>query len=279
MITDEQTNSLYLADCLSRKYPDFFRHFIRALKNSKTSFRLIPDTKDVWVKDFMPVQISRNQFVRFRYEPNYLMKSHRGRSTISDTGSICTRLHISSKNSGINLDGGNITKTSSSAILSDKLFDENPGLSEAELIIGVKKALSVRKIIIIPSHPMDFTGHADGMIRFYKRNTVLVNDYSIEKSRFGRYFKMALYNAGFQLIEIPYNPYTNKSSTDAAGEYLNFLLMKQALFIPVFGLAEDKKVINIFHKLFPGKPIFPVPCNDLASDGGALNCVSWNIIE
>ncbi len=72
MITDSQTNFLYLADTLPTKYPDFYKRFEKVLTDCNTNFALLPNTKDVWAVDFMPIQTDQNKFVRFVYNPSYL---------------------------------------------------------------------------------------------------------------------------------------------------------------------------------------------------------------
>lgn len=56
MITDRQTNFLYLADSLPKKYPNFYERFEKVLIKSNIKFNLLPNTKDVWAVDYMPIQ-------------------------------------------------------------------------------------------------------------------------------------------------------------------------------------------------------------------------------
>src|SRR5690606_25062418 len=72
MITDNQTNFLYLADILPKNYPDFYKRFEKVLTDNNIEFSLLPQTKDVWAVDYMPIQTELNKFVRFVYNPSYL---------------------------------------------------------------------------------------------------------------------------------------------------------------------------------------------------------------
>lgn len=72
MITDSQTNFLYLADILPTKYPDFYKRFEYVLEDCNIPFDFLPQTKDVWAVDYMPIQTDLNKFVRFVYNPSYL---------------------------------------------------------------------------------------------------------------------------------------------------------------------------------------------------------------
>ena len=279
MIPDKQTNFLYLADTLPKNYSNFFRQFEKVLNDSNINFQLLPNTKDVWAVDYMPIQIDKDSFVQFIYNPDYLRDTIKWSKTISDVDIICKQINLLPKKSNIVLDGGNVTRTTDKVIMCDKIFTENQNIKEKNLIRELQELFQVDKLIFIPTHPIDFTGHADGMVRFYDSNTVLINDYSRETMEFQLKFRLALHNAGLNYIEIPYNPYDNKKDEHANGEYINFLQMQQAIIIPTFGIKEDDVVIKQFEQLFTGQRIATVDGNDLAFDGGILNCITWNIYK
>lgn len=279
MIPDKLTNFLYLADTLPKKYSSFFNEFEKVLNACNINFQLLPQTKDVWAVDYMPIQISKDSFVQFIYNPDYLRDTIKWSKTISDVDTICKELNLSPKKSSIVLDGGNVTRTTDKVILCDKIFTENSNIKEKDLIKELEELFHVDKLIFIPTHPIDYTGHADGMVRFYDSNTVLINDYSKENMEFQLRFRLALHNAGLNYIEIPYNPYDNQKDEHANGEYINFLQMQQAIIIPTFGIKEDDTAIKQFEQLFTGQRIATVNGNDLAFDGGILNCITWNIYK
>ncbi len=53
MIEDNQTNFLYLADTLPKKYPDLYKRVEKLLLKSKVMFSLLPHTKYLWSVDYM----------------------------------------------------------------------------------------------------------------------------------------------------------------------------------------------------------------------------------
>lgn len=279
MIPDSQSNFLYLADTLQKKYSTFYKQFEAVLNDCDINFKILPQTKDVWAVDYMPIQITKDSFVQFVYNPDYLRDIVKWSKTISDVDTICKAINLSPQKSDIVLDGGNVTRTTDKVIMCDKVFTENPTIKEKDLIKELQELFQVDKLIFIPTHPIDFTGHADGMVRFYNSDTVLINDYSKEDIDFQLRFRLALHNAGLKYIEIPYNPYDNKKDEYANGEYINFLQMQQAVILPTFGIKEDEAVIKQFEQLFAGQKIATVDSNDLAFDGGILNCITWNIYK
>lgn len=106
MITDRQTNFLYLADTLPIKYPDFYERFENALKACNIPFDFLPQTKDVWAVDYMPIQTDLNKFVRFVYNPSYL-QTKKYLKTISDVDEICKAIGVETFKTDIIIDGGN----------------------------------------------------------------------------------------------------------------------------------------------------------------------------
>lgn len=276
MITDAETNLLYLADCLPVKQPSFFRRFEKLLSDCSIAYKFLPNTKDIWAVDYMPVQVEENQFVQFVYNPDYL-QSKRGHKTISDVDSICESIGVTVQKTNIVMDGGNVTPCTDKVIMCDKVFRENANVTEKRLIKKLEELFQVDKLYFVPQDRYDCTGHADGMVRFVDDNTVLINDYSKESSSFQMSFRMSLHNAGLDWIEVPYNPYNNKTNMQANGGYINFLQMKDVVIMPVFGMKEDEEAEKLFQRLFKGQTVTTINCNEIANEGGVLNCIRWNI--
>lgn len=121
----------------------------------------------------MPVQTPSGRLIQFKYEPTYL-----NNPKYSDSRSDVK--HVDELNgfkpifSNINLDGGNVVMYGNKAIITDRIFSENPDWTREKLLAELTKLLEC-EIIIIPAYKpeYDFTGHADGMIRFVDSNAVL----------------------------------------------------------------------------------------------------------
>jgi agmatine deiminase len=276
MITDKQTNKLYLADCLPIKHQRFFVEFEQILKKNNVDFEILPNTKDIWAVDYMPIQIDIDKFIQFTYYPDYL-QSKKWVKTISDVDYICDAIKLDRTKSDIILDGGNVTKTTDKVIMCDKVFLYNQKYSRKDLKNKLRELFEVEYLYFVPQQPKDFTGHSDGMVRFINNDTVIINDYSKENKDFHRAFKIALDNARLEYIEIPYNPYNNKTYGQANGDYINYLQMNNLIVIPTFGLADDEIIVRQFEQIFKGQTIATIDSNEVANNGGIINCITWNI--
>ncbi|MBA9078202.1 agmatine deiminase family protein [Rufibacter quisquiliarum] len=276
MVTDSEKNLLYLADTLPQFYPTFCQSLEHVLRQHEVNYSFLPKTKDVWAVDYMPVQVASDRFVQFVYNPDYL-QTIKLRKTISDVDAICATMGVVPVKSPIVLDGGNVIRSKYKVIMCDKVFRENPSVPEKRLIKELSEYLEVDHVIFIPTDKADKIGHADGMVRFLDNHTVLINDYSKEKPEFQSTFRMALHNAGLNWVEIPYNPYDNIEKIQANGIYINYLEMEGTIILPTFGIREDEMAAKQMENLFPNYNLAIVNSNEIADDGGVLNCISWNI--
>lgn len=278
MIPDSKTNFLYLANTLPKKYQKFFLGFEKVLNDCNIKYELLPNTKDVWAVDYMPIQIDLKKFVRFIYSPSYL-QSKENLKTISNVDAICEDIGIDTVKSNIIIDGGNVTRTTDKVIMTDRIFIDNHQHDRKQLMNELRNLFEVDKLFLVPEQPHDFTGHSDGMVRFIDENTVVINDYINEKKSFYKAFEISIHNTGLDYIKIPYNVYENKNYDQARGDYINYLQMENTVIIPTFGMKEDDKVVKQFEHIFAGQTIATVPSNEIADDGGILNCITWNILK
>jgi agmatine deiminase len=277
MIQDNQTNKLFLADCLPNKQLKFFPRFKKVLAECNIEINFLPNTKDIWAVDYMPIQVGRDKFIQFTYNPDYL-KSKQYQKTISDVDIICKGLNIKTSKSNLRVDGGNVVKSANKVIMCDKVFHENKQFSEKEVIKQLIDLFEIEQLIFVPWDKYDCIGHADGMLRFINEDTVLINDYSFEDMRFQRSFRLALHNAGLNIVELPFNPTSDIKSISAKGIYMNYLQMQQAIILPVFKSKYDEKALKVIEEVFPGELIKTIESNELAKEGGILNCITWNVL-
>jgi agmatine deiminase len=278
MIADKETNFVYLSNLLQDTCPKEFQQLKHWFDKFEISNDTLPNTKDLWVVDFMPLQVCQDYFVQYKYDPDYL-KSKKERPTRTDPIKVCNEIAIVPNKVDIVLDGGNVVKSKTKAILTTKVFKENPYYPEHNLIAEIKNQLQVEQVIVIPQEPKDFVGHADGMVRFIDETTVLINQYPKDKiyQDFGYAFRWSLRNAGLQYVELPYTSWQNEDENDATGCYINFLEVDKYIFYPAFAQHADQLAFIQLQRVFKDREIIDIDCCELAKRGGVLNCATWNI--
>lgn len=241
---------------------------------------MLPNSKDLWVVDFMPLQIDRYNFLQFKYDPDYL-KLKKYRHSRTDPKDIFNEIRITPRKMDIVLDGGNIVRSKNKAIATTKIFKENPNYLEDDLINEIKNNLHIEHLIIIPQEPGDFVGHAGGMVRFIDEDAVLINQYPKNKTfdQFAINLRSCLRNAGLHCIDFPYTSWQNKDMNDATGCYINFLEVGNYILYPVFNSDSDKFALSVLKDNFTDRELIEIYCTELAKFGGVLNCATWNILK
>lgn len=279
------TNSVYLSALLKKnQYNRSYNSFGSAMQEANIAIRYIVNTNDLWLRDFMPIQAGEGRFVQFRLFPGYYKKHEKYLET--DPAPICKKLGITPeiplfRGKQIILDGGNVVKGFNKAIITEKVFKDNPG-SREDLTEVLKTAIGVNKIIFIPPEPGERLGHSDGIARFLDEKTVLVNDYRIKEfdGVYSDKLLGALKNAGMDIQTVPYHPDMRRINgvEPATGCYINYYKIGDVIFLPTFDItAQDKSAISRFEELFGKGNVVPVPCTAIAQEGGALNCITWEI--
>lgn len=274
MITDSKTNKVYLAEGI-KGYPKVAEKLLWALYEEGIEMDYLPysaSKKHVWARDYMPIQVSEERFILYRYAPDYLKDYP---EWIPAYETIAKRLGLKCDSTPLVIDGGNVVKGERAVIMTDKVFQENSLFNESYVTKQLETLFECR-VCFIPWDRYEIFGHADGMVRFIDEKTVLLNNYiDFDKSFRKRLLeKLAWY--GFSAEELHYDlPRVSKMSW----AYLNFLHVDGRILVPGLGGEEDAMACQQIQEHFPDHKVILVPgCADLVRDGGALNCISWNVL-
>jgi agmatine deiminase len=283
MITDQETNFVYFSELFKQKFEPEYSEITSILAKHKVDFGTLPETKDIWCRDYMPIQISETEFIEYRYDPDYLQaKKYRKLKTYPDL--VCDKIGLPTVKSDLIIDGGNVVKSKNGIILTDKIISENKDFyNQNQLREVLKTTFKIDKLTIIPWDKEDeneYFGHSDGMIRFINETTVLINGYFREYSeQFQNYFFGELRKSGLEYVELKFE--VEKPNEELNWGFINFLQTKNVIIIPQFGIAEDEQAFEQFVKIFPHyaqeNRIEKVNASRIIEGGGVLNCLTWNI--
>lgn len=273
MITNFETNKVYLAKGMTFvDYVDATDHLLETLHNRSVAWNFLPQSASpyhIWARDYMPIQVNKNKFVRFRYTPDYLEDAPEYKPDIS---AILAVLGLQVIDSDIIIDGGNIISCGDKVIMTDKIFKENPTYSKVALIDKLTVLLEAEPILI-PWDKHEEYGHADGMVRYMGRGCVLLNNYCDFDKTLRRKLLSAL-SPYFDIVELHYDIYTNESWA-----YLNFLHVGRHIFVPMFEDKLGDMALKQISEAYPLCECHPVlGYENVVSEGGALNCSTWNVM-
>lgn len=130
------------------KYKPAADRMFAALDLFNIKYKLLNNTKDIWLRDFMPVKTKSGKYVSFRYEPSYLADDPQLRTNFKTDIAPHFVLPVTYLN--INLDGGNVvfSPSKTKAVITDRVFLENPEYDKNTLLLELEKLLEASLIII-----------------------------------------------------------------------------------------------------------------------------------
>ena len=271
LITDELTNKV----CFSQRitWYNCWKDIENALTENGIAYALLPNTNDIWVRDFMPVQTDTDRFVGYSYNPDYLIKDPHLRTNDA------TKCYDFNKSVyqylDLKIDGGNVIKCDDKVIMTEKVFEENSSLSEDTVIGLIKDALHVKDVVIIPWDREEDYGHADGMVRYVSPGHVLINQYADIDMPLRTRVISALTPYFSNISELCYG----KNSRADSWAHLNFLRIRNIIFVPTLNIPSDGMAVEQLGNIYKDCKIIPVLADDIVRREGALNCISWNIRE
>lgn len=298
-ILDADTDVCYFSRKLLSNFGGL--NLVRRIVKNGVDVKILDGTRDIWCRDYMPVQIAEDNYVGYEYTPDYL-NTPRNFTYQTNPARIYRELGLDVKQTGIILDGGNVVKTSKGIIMVDKVFEENGHIPKQTLISRLEKSFEC-EIIFLPWDKEEKYGHADGIVREISDGRVLMTNYHQYDSNYADMF-LKILSSHFDIDVLDYNV---KSPCKYNWCYINFLQIGNKVFIPQLTwedysgpkeaactseansinkgksrwfhsrIEEDNLALTQFRTLMPKCEIIPVSCPHIVESGGALNCISWNI--
>ena len=295
MITDNQTNTVYFSSLLPEKCPVLNAHIVDALRKRDIPFTYLKGTKDIWCRDYMPIQIEKDRFVFYRYTPDYLqdktgltlqtnpelvfqeesnelprllpMSVEEEMRPISISHQVFPRFELE-----LVMDGGNVVKCGNKVVMTDKVFVENKDKTPQEVQRQIEEAFQC-EVVFLPWDRNEKYGHCDGIIHCLGDNRVLMTNYAdFDKGIADEYLRIL--EKYFDVTILKYNV---KRKHERSWSYINFLQIGTLVLVPQLGIPEDEQALEQISSALPDCEIVGIPALEAVRRGGALNCISWNI--
>jgi len=280
---------VYIANSLKR-YPLVYHPLITNLKANGIEVEIL-DSTNIWVRDYMPIQ-TKNEFIKFTYKTlGYDEWPQLKIDPDSDYWLAVFGKFKNLINTDIILDGGNcqMNRERDVAVITDVVFKNNPEYKNEDLIDTLSELLDAR-VIIIPRESGDELGHADGIVKFVDKYSILLNDYSGQGTiNYRNKVAKILKSNELTIIDFPnyYHLMPKITEKEFRAKYsyaddfnpgwgyaINFLKVAQLIFAPIFNIKEDKITISKIKECYPDCSIVAIDCSGLSMEGGLLNCVT-----
>ena len=285
LMHDRETTEVYFSLWLKDKkegFPLFYKQLTDLLIKIGVTVKELKSTKDYWARDYMPIQLGRNEFLKYRYYPDYLVKSKdpEDKKTISNVSNVLRGMGILCRTTKLIIDGGNMVPCGQYIVMTDKVFTENGRKKDDADFKALLESELGHPVIIIPWEPYadDVYGHADGFIKWCGGNRVLMGNHGDEYPAEAAAIREKLESHGFEVTEMRFNGRVSSPCTDLNWAYINFLQVGRNIIMPIFKIGEDDIARQFIQDAFPDCTIYQIEMTDIARKGGALHCISWNIL-
>ena len=309
-VTDNMTNTVCYSSLLPKESsgldPQLREKMYAALKESVKTFKHydLYNTRDIWSRDYMPVQLTKDLFLNYTYSPDYL-SDHKTYITNWLLHKVHTRkadkLNLNVVTIPLILDGGNVIKAidkfgKPTIIMCSKVLNENK-LSKEELTDLWDQFFDNQiRLILIEWEGEDENpiGHADGMVRYITEGKVLIANYCDwdDEERLSEplkeYFDIERLHFG-DIEGIKGTKMWSLLKSKSWG-YINFLQVGKHIIVPKLDWDElDKAAVQQIQQAFGASyEVELIDCDmtqilenpDVnANSGGGLNCLTWTLFS
>ena len=287
----DKTNVIFSSLFISH-YPELYKQLSDIMWNYHKGYGAVCHTKDYWVRDFMPVQVDEDVFVKFIFYPDYLQDK---KKYITDVDKVFKHCPFAQEYKIVNLpiilDGGNLVfcirydglDETAFVVMTEKVLAENPRLCKKQIEKLFKDAFLEPNLIIVwlPWDMEDTFGHTDGIVRYVGYNTLGRPKVLVNLELYDEEIAEQMYDAlseHFDVIELELSEYD-----DLSWAYINCLQTQDFIIIPGIGnTITDAEALKQYKELFPEYKghIYQVQMREFIKEhGGALNCLTWTIRE
>lgn len=290
LLHDSETNEIYLSPWLKDNkegHPEFYQRLTNLLKDCGIKPKELKCTNDYWARDYMPIQLNENEFVKYKYYPDYLMKSNNPKDaeTRTESTNVLRGMGIKCHSTKLIIDGGNMVPCGPYIVMTDKVFTENGKEKEDAVFKAELESELGHPVIVIPwkmhgdfnACDTDKYGHSDGFIKWCGGNRILMGNHGDQYPEEATVIRHILEEYGFEVTEMRFADKLSSPHTDLNWAYINFLQVGNKIIMPIFNIKEDAIAFQYIHEAFPDCEIHQIEMTEIAKEGGSLHCISWNI--
>ena len=135
IIPEKEKINVIFSSLFISHYPELYKQLSDIMWNYHKGYGAVCHTKDYWVRDFMPVQVDEEVFVKFIFNPDYLQDK---KKYITDVDKVIGHCPFAQEYKIVNLpiilDGGNLVfcigydclDETAFVVMTEKVLSENP---------------------------------------------------------------------------------------------------------------------------------------------------------
>jgi agmatine deiminase len=253
-----------------------YNDYVKALGADHVAIAPMPD---IWMRDFTTANPTKP--VMFRYTAAGQGKQADSDAVQEELASIAEKAGLNFVESDLFNDGGNFVDDYAGNVVVSKKFLRDNHLDEDTAREKLRALTDAKNIAFIEADEQGGLEHADGVVSFVDTNTIMINSYP-EDAAYAKQLKADLQRGlpGVQIHEIV-TPYDGSKVFDkrfgsACGLYTNALVTPTRIYLPQFGIEEDKIALQQVRKATT-REVVPVSSARVCQMGGGVRCMSWQL--
>lgn len=275
---------------------EVYQQLGRDINFSNIQFRAMK-TNDTWARDHAPISVlvDDEPFIYdftfngwgMKFPANYdnlITRELFSREVFDVAVTYHSFLHCVFEGGGIESDGKGTLLTTEECLLS---ANRNDYLLKEELEDFYKNIFGAQRILWLKNGYLagdDTDSHIDTLARFCSEDTIAyVKCEDIHDEHFEELDLMekelqdftTLSGEKYKLIPLPMpEAFFEKDGHRLPATYANFLIINEAVLLPIYNCLADEKAKIQLQKAFPEREIIPIDCSSLIRQHGSLHCVT-----
>lgn len=253
-------------------------------------------TNDTWARDHSGISVfieDRSCIYDFTFNgwglkfrsdyDNQVNKTLFGKHIFNSFVKLINRKNFVLEGGAIESDGKGTLLTTSQCLLSP---NRNSYFVRQEIEDYLKKIFGLERVLWLDYGYLagdDTDSHIDTLARFCDERTIAYVQCNDERDEhFEELKKMEEQLKGFKdlndnpynLIALPMVPEIVCEGERLPATYANFLIMNNAVLLPIYGKETDDFAIEQVKKAFPEREVIPINCLPIIRQHGSLHCVT-----
>lgn len=271
------------------------KHIQAILGKNDTIDFVMAKVNDIWVRDTVFLTVEKNnkrQLLNFRFngwgekyphqDDNAL--NHALLNSIPFQGTVYSDCDFILEGGSVESDGIDTILTTRQCLLNP---NRNKGLTQHSIEQKLNVYFGTKRVFWIDQENLsgdDTDAHIDTLARFCSADTIAYT--SCEDSEDIHYESLknmelqlknlrTQHNEPYRLISLPMpQPIFDENGQRLPANYANFLIINQAVMVPVYDDPMDDGILKKLADCFPDHQIIPTPCRPLVHQYGSLHCMT-----
>ncbi len=252
---------------------------IEHLRHKNFIFKKVKNN-DTWARDFGALSVRVGEEVRLL---DFKFNGWGLKFAANYDNLISREIFNIHKSYNFVLEGGSIDSNGKTILTTSKCLLEpnrNYPMSKEEIDEFLKRELFVDDIIWLNYGFLegdDTDSHIDTLARFVNKDTIVYCKCEDKSDvHYDELQKMEeeLKKTPFNLIPLPLPSPKFWDNHRLPATYANFLIINEAVLLPVYEDKRDRYVYDMFCEIFPDREIIPINANTLIKQHGSIHCVT-----